>query len=60
MGMSYIDRVFLKRKNIVDGRIKFQQKKTSKIYAIKITEQMKAILKFYLSNKNKMTLYFLC
>lgn len=35
--MSYIDRVFLKRKNIVDGRIKFQQKKTSKIYAIKIS-----------------------
>lgn len=53
MGMSYIDMVFLKKENIVDNRIKFQRRKTSKIYDIKITYQMKAILKFYISNKKK-------
>tara|TARA_R110002049_G_scaffold293517_1_gene478583 strand:- start:192 stop:1412 length:1221 start_codon:yes stop_codon:yes gene_type:complete len=53
MGMSYIDMVFLKKENIVDNRIKFQRRKTSKIYDIKITDQMKVILKFYISNKKK-------
>ena len=53
MGMSYIDMVFLKKENIVDNRIKFQRRKTSKIYDIKITDQIKVILKFYISNKKK-------
>lgn len=53
MGMSYIDMVFLRKKDIVDGRIKFQRKKTSKVYDIKVTEQMKAILKFYISKKKQ-------
>lgn len=53
MGMSYIDMVFLKKENIVDNRIKFQRRKTSKIYDIKITKQMRVILKFYLSKKKK-------
>jgi len=53
MGMSYIDMVFLKKEDIVDDRLKFQRKKTSKIYDIKVTKQMKMILKFYISKKKK-------
>lgn len=53
MGMSYIDMAFLRKSDIVDGRIKFQRKKTSKIYDIKVTEQMKVILKFYVSKKKR-------
>lgn len=51
MGMSFIDMAFLRKGNIIDGRIKFQRKKTSKRYDIKITEQMTPILKYYLDNK---------
>ncbi len=51
MGMSFIDMAFLQQRNIVDGRIKFQRKKTSKIYDIKITGQMSEILKYYVSDK---------
>lgn len=52
-GMSFIDMAFLKRKNIMDGRVKFQRKKTSKTYDIKITEQLKVLLEFYLKGKTK-------
>lgn len=53
MGMSYIDMVFLRKKDIVDDRIKFQRRKTSKLYDIKITEQVKVILKFYITKKKQ-------
>lgn len=53
MGMSFIDMAFLRKKDIVDDRIKFQRRKTSKIYDIKITDQIRAILKFYISKKGK-------
>jgi len=53
MGMSFIDMAFLQKGNIVDGRIKFQRKKTSKIYDIKVTEQMSTILKYYISDKKR-------
>lgn len=53
LGMSFIDMAFLRNGNIIDGRIKFQRKKTSKIYDIKITEQMQKILKYYLRGKTK-------
>lgn len=58
MGMSYIDMAFLKKRNIVDGRIKFQRKKTSKMYDIKISEQTSEILKFYLP-KNRLNGFIL-
>jgi site-specific recombinase XerD len=48
MGMSFIDMAFLRNSDIIDGRIKFQRKKTSKMYDIKVTEQTKVILKYYL------------
>ncbi len=53
MGMSFIDMAFLRKENIVDGRIKFQRKKTSKMYDIKVTEQMQEILKFYTTKKKR-------
>lgn len=53
MGMSFIDMAFLRKQDIVDDRIKFQRRKTSKVYDIKITNQMRAILKFYISKKEK-------
>ncbi len=53
LGMSFVDMAFLKIKNIVDGRIKFQRKKTSKVYDIKITEHLNEILKFFIKGKSK-------
>ena len=50
--MAFIDMAFLKMSNVVDGRIKFQRKKTSKLYDIKITPQMKQLLNFYFLGKN--------
>ncbi|QMU63180.1 MAG: tyrosine-type recombinase/integrase [Flavobacteriaceae bacterium] len=50
-GISFIDMAFLKLENIVDGRIKFQRRKTSKVYDIKITTQLNEILKFYTEDK---------
>ena len=52
-GMSFIDMAFLKINNIVDGRIKFQRKKTSKLYDIKITDQLQETLKFYTRKKKR-------
>lgn len=42
---------FLKKKNIVGDRIKFQRKKTSKNYNILITDQLNQILEYYLEGK---------
>lgn len=53
LGMAFIDMAFLSKENIVDNRIKFQRKKTSKRYDIKITDQMMEILKYYISDKKK-------
>ena len=52
LGMSFVDMAFLKINNIVDGRIKFQRKKTSKVYDIKITEQLSELLKYYIKGKS--------
>ncbi len=52
-GISFMDLAFLKIHNIEDGRIKFQRKKTSKLYDIKITDQLKEIFNFYTKCKEK-------
>lgn len=52
-GMSFIDMSFLKMNNIIDGRFKFQRKKTSKLYDIKITPQMRQLLDYYFLGKKK-------
>jgi len=59
MGMPYIDMAFLIKSDIGDGRIKFQRKKTSKMYDIKVTEQMRGIFKFYILKGTVKTLYSL-
>ena len=57
-GISFMDLSFLKVQNIIDNRIKFQRKKTSKPYDINITPQLKEILSFYLKNKHKSDFIF--
>lgn len=57
-GISFMDLAFLKVQNIVDNRLKFQRRKTSKPYDIGITPQLKEILSFYLSNKDKSDFIF--
>jgi site-specific recombinase XerD len=52
-GISFIDIAFLKLENVVSGRIRFQRRKTSKLYDIKITDQLTEILSFYIKNKTK-------
>ena len=51
-GISFMDLAFLKMENIVDNRIIFQRKKTSKPYNIKIASQLIEILSHYTENKN--------
>lgn len=50
-GMNFTDMAFLKKENIVNGRIRFRRKKTGKIYDIKITRQLQEILDIYLKGK---------
>ena len=52
-GMNFTDMCYLKLENIIDGRIKFRRRKTSKLYDIKITEQLSQILSIYLKDKKK-------
>ncbi|MEO1559038.1 MAG: site-specific integrase [Cyanobacteria bacterium J06632_19] len=57
-GISFMDLAFLKVQNIVDNRLKFQRRKTSKPYDIGVTPQLKEILSFYLRNKDKSDFIF--
>ncbi|NHF60369.1 tyrosine-type recombinase/integrase [Flavobacteriaceae bacterium TP-CH-4] len=50
--MSFIEMAFLKRDNIIDGRVKFQRRKTGKRYDIVITDQIKPIIDYDLDNPN--------
>ena len=57
-GVSFIDMAFLKLENIIDNRIKFFRRKTSKPYDIKITPELKEIIAFYIKDKNKSDFIF--
>lgn len=57
-GVSFIDMAFLKLENIIDNRIKFIRRKTSKPYDIKITPQLKEILGCYTNNRDKKDFIF--
>jgi integrase/recombinase XerD len=57
-GISFMDLAFLRVQNIIDNRIKFQRKKTSKPYDINITPQLKEILSFYLKDKERSEFIF--
>lgn len=56
-GMNFIDMAFLRvsdLSNVSDqsnGRIKYRRRKTSKLYDIKVNDQLKQILDFYLTDK---------
>jgi integrase/recombinase XerD len=51
-GMNFTDMAFLKKENIVNGRILYRRKKTAKLYDIKITPQLDSILAYYISKSN--------
>lgn len=48
-GMNFTDMAFLKKADIVNGRISYRRKKTSKLYDIKITDSLNRILSYYIS-----------
>ncbi len=48
-GMNFTDMAFLKKSNIVDGRIQYRRRKTSKLYDIKIVPNLNTILQYYIS-----------
>ena len=51
MGASYVDMCFLKRSNIIDGRVQYKRRKTGQFYDIKISDSLKPILDYYLKDK---------
>lgn len=46
-GMSFADMAYLKKENIVNGRIHYRRQKTSRLYDIKITPALQEILSHY-------------
>lgn len=47
-GMNFADMAYLKRTDLIDGRIQYRRQKTSKLYDIKITESLGAIFSHYI------------
>ncbi len=47
-GMNFTDMAYLKKENIKAGRIKYQRRKTSKLYDIKLTDGLKELFDYYL------------
>lgn len=52
-GMNFSDMAYLRKENILDGRIKYRRRKTSKLYDIKITEGLETILNHYSIQQNE-------
>jgi integrase len=48
-GMNFMDMAFLKKEDIKNGRITYRRKKTSKLYDIKLSENLKKILSYYIN-----------
>lgn len=48
-GMNFTDMAYLRKKDIMNGRIVYRRRKTSKIYDIKITDSLNSILLHYMS-----------
>jgi integrase/recombinase XerD len=46
-GMNFTDMAYLKKANIVDGRIQYRRRKTSKLYDIKVVPALITILQHY-------------
>lgn len=51
-GMNFVDLAKLKPSNIIESRIEYTRQKTKKDYSIKLTDQIKTILKIYLQGKS--------
>jgi len=47
-GMNFKDMAYLEKKDVINGRIVYRREKTSKLYDIKITENLKSILEYYI------------
>lgn len=52
-GLNFIDMAYLKVSNQVDGRVKYKRRKTAKLYDIKISDQLKSILDYYIAGKSE-------
>jgi integrase len=57
-GMNFSDMAYLKKTNIVDGRIQYRRRKTSKLYDIKITPNLNKILQHYILKNGNSTYIF--
>lgn len=51
MGAPFVDLAFLKLSNIVDGRVQYKRQKTGKFYDIKITDNLRPIINYYMQGK---------
>jgi integrase len=46
-GMNFTDMAFLRKENIVDGRLQYRRRKTSKVFDIKMTPSLEEIFAHY-------------
>lgn len=51
-GINFSDMAYLRKENIINGRIKYRRRKTSKLYDIKITDNLNKILSYYIEQNN--------
>lgn len=52
-GMSFVDMAFLKVKDIVGDRIRYRRQKTGRLYDLKMPDNLKEILSYYLADKQE-------
>jgi site-specific recombinase XerD len=52
-GMSFVDLAHLKLSNIIDGRVRYTRQKTNEPYNIKIHDQLKPLLDYFIKSKKK-------
>ena len=51
-GISFMDLAFLQLKDMSNGRIQYRRRKTSKLYDIKVSDQLLNIISYYTPDKN--------
>lgn len=47
-GMNYSDMAYLRKSDIVNGRIQYRRRKTSKLYDIKVSDALQNIISYYI------------
>ena len=50
-GMNFTDMAYLKKEDVKNGRIRYRRRKTSKLYDIKLTDNLEKILIFYINQQ---------